>query len=202
MHQLTLEEKNKMSADNAERFMGVYPEYFGCPYNSTLLLAHLETQIGTEYPYKLENYVAAWEYLSELGVLQLRPAAPPSDAELAHQAEQAKQEQVRQNHRNHVESERRAGDAAQRAAEKNMPLHVLAGLVGQSNAQLRAQRSIAARTQDDRESNRLTPQELDFRAQARHTVMLAHPTLNRNSLQFSQLVATELAKLTGESNGQ
>jgi hypothetical protein len=200
MRQLTQQEVSDISADNATRFVGVYPEYYPSEYNSTLMMAHLETQIGTRYPYSLENYVAAYEYLKD--VLQLRPTAPPSDADIAALTEQQKQEQVRADYQRGIVAQRESQAAQQRTAEKNIPLQVLAGRVGVQNAALRAQRSIAARTQDDRESNRLTPQELDARAQARHTVMLAHPGLNRNSLQFSQLVATELAKLTGESNGQ
>jgi hypothetical protein len=199
MRQLTQEEVNQISADNAERFMGVYPEYFGCPYNSTLLLAHLETQIGTQYPYSLENYIAAFEYLTELGVLARRPPAPPSDAEIADATEQQKQEQVRADYQRSLAAQREAQAAQQRTAERNLPLHVLAGIVGQQNAQLR-KTGIGGQVRPGSESRRITGDNVGLPAKARQNVITKYPAVKRDSQRFNELVVAELKNL-GELNG-
>jgi hypothetical protein len=198
MQRLTPEQVEILSGQNAKRWMDSQPAYFGCPYNSMLMDEFIATQVGREYVWSWENFEAAYLFLREAGVLQLRPAAPPSDAELAHQAEQAKQEQVRTDYQNRVAAQQEAETAQQRATEKNMPLHVLAGIVGVQNAQLRKaglpQRT-AASTIGSRERARITDDKLGVHARARQNVLTKFPAVARDSAEFNRLVVAEKALL-------
>lgn len=199
MRTLTPDDVRQISADNATRFIGVYPEYYPSEYNSTLMMTHLETQCGTQYPYSLENYVAAFEYLTELGVFQLRPAAPPSDADIAAATEQQKQVQARADHQRGIAVQRESQEAQQRTAERNAPLHVLAGLVGQQNAYLR-KAGIGGQAQPGSESRKFTGDNAGLPAKARINVIAKYPAVKRDTAEFNRLVAAEKAQLLGESN--
>jgi hypothetical protein len=73
MKTLTAEEKHEISLTNARQFLAECPEFYGSEYNGNLIERWLTDQIGTAYPFSVENYWAAFEYLSEHGRFESRP---------------------------------------------------------------------------------------------------------------------------------
>jgi hypothetical protein len=73
MKTLTPEEKHEISLANARQFLAECPEFYGSEYNGNLIERWLTDQIGTAYPFSVENYWAAFEYLSEHGRFESRP---------------------------------------------------------------------------------------------------------------------------------
>jgi hypothetical protein len=71
--QLTREEVNAISCENAKKFMEIHPDYHGSDFNGEALAAFIESQVGTQYPWTLENYEAAYGYLTETGLLETSP---------------------------------------------------------------------------------------------------------------------------------
>lgn len=197
MSNITLEEKNRISESNLHLFVERHiHDYWPCATNSARMIDFLQSQYGMtleQYPYPLhlEEIETAFFYLQSQHMLFPRPADEPEPEDPEVTRERLAQQKVRDDF-----------DARQRAEQlriaKTMPLNELRNVIGVGDAAQRAQRRaetpIASRTLDDRESNRLTPQELDARARARTSVMMANPRLNRNSLEFSKLVAEEMAK--------
>jgi hypothetical protein len=191
IHTITLEEKERITGQSANLFKARHQEFYPCVANSDKLISFIESQLGMSildypWPLQLEQFEAAYDHIMATSWFYERPV----EEEVVNPAvveEQRKQQQVRDDY-----------DARQRAEQlhiaKTMPLNELRNMVGVGDAAQRAQRSVAARTQDDRQSNRLTQDELNARAAARDAVMLAHPNLNRNGLEFSKKVAEEMAK--------
>jgi hypothetical protein len=70
---LTKAEREQISAENAAKFRELCPEYIPTPSNWSLFCAFLDSQCGNEFPYTVENYLAAWDFLSDSGVLETRP---------------------------------------------------------------------------------------------------------------------------------
>jgi hypothetical protein len=192
-NRITEAEKTKITDANLHLFVERHiQDYWPCQINSQRMVDFLESQFGMSlvdwpYPLHLEQIETAFAYLNSQHQLFPRPAeeAEPEAPEVTR--ERLAQQKVRDNY-----------DARQRAEQlhiaKTMPLNDLRNVVGVGDAAQRAQRSVAARTQDDKQSGRLTPSEVDARAQARDAVMKANPSLNRNSLEFSKLVQAEMAK--------
>ena len=167
-------------------------DYWPSEINSQRMTDFVESQLGCplvewQYPITLDMWETAFAYLQSQHMLFPRPAEAPEPEDPAVTRERLAQQKVRDDYN-------RRQRAAQTERDRNMPLSELGKIVGVQNGQLRAQRSVAERTKDDRQSNRLTPQELDARAKARNAVMVQNPRLNRNSLEFSKLVAAEMAK--------
>ncbi len=190
---ITSQQKEEITSANAHLFKARHiHDFWPSAINSQRMTDFLESQLGMPilewpYPIHLDQFEVAFEYLNSQHMLYPRPEEEPEPENPAVTRERLAQQKVRDDF-----------DARQRAEKlqiaKTMPLSDLRKVVGVGDAAQRAQRSVAARTQDDRESNRLTPQELGARARARHAVMVTNPNLNRNSLEFSKLVAEEMAK--------
>jgi hypothetical protein len=76
---LTPEEKNDISIANARQFLaelreaGCYSEFYGSEYNSDLMQQWIVSQVGNAYPFSVENYWAAYDYLAEHGRFETRP---------------------------------------------------------------------------------------------------------------------------------
>ena len=192
-NRISPEEKEKITASNAHLFIARHiADYWPCEINSARMTSFLESQYGMSilaypYPVSLEHYELAFEYLQSQHMLFPRPAEEPEPEDPAVARERNAQERLRANYKARQHAE-------QLQIAKTMPLSDLRKVVGVGDAAQRARRSVAARTQDDRESNRLTLQERDARAAARFRVMQVNPSLNRNSLEFSKKVAEAMAK--------
>jgi hypothetical protein len=185
---LSVEEVGRLTDANAHLFVAKHPEYWPCEINSRKMIKFIISQVGEGYPFvwPIDFFENAFQYISQHDFFLPRPVEEEIE-DAAVTRERLAQEKVRTDYA-----------ARQRAEQlriaKTMPLNDLRNAVGVGDAIMRSQRSIAARTQDDKQSGRLTPSELDARAQARDAVMKANPLLNRNSLEFSKLVAAEMAK--------
>jgi hypothetical protein len=192
-NRITESEKNKITDANLHLFVARHiNDYWPCAINSQRMTDFLESQLGCPlvewpYPLHLDQIETAFAYLNSQHMLHPRPEEEPEPEAQSVTRERLAQQKVRDDY-----TARQRAEQVQIA--KTMPLNELRKVVGVGDAAQRARRSVAERTQDDRESNRLTPQELDARARARHAVMVANPSLNRNSLEFSKLVAEEMAK--------
>jgi hypothetical protein len=76
MHRITLEEKEQITADNADQFKFECSDYFGCPANSAKMEQFIISQVGdfrrdNFYPWTVENFWHAYDALS--GELEQRP---------------------------------------------------------------------------------------------------------------------------------
>lgn len=191
IHTITQSEKEKLTGAACELFKMRNPDYWPTVLNSDKLVAFVESQIGMTidaypYPILVDAWQASYDHIKATSFFYERPVEEEIE-DPAVTRERLAQQKVRDDHAARQQAE-------QLRIAKTMPLNDLRKAVGVGDAAQRARRSVAERTQDDRESNRLTPQELDARARARHAVMVANPSLNRNSLEFSKLVAEEMAK--------
>jgi|HubBroStandDraft_5_1064220.scaffolds.fasta_scaffold30496_4 hypothetical protein len=184
---ITLEEKNRLTDQAARLFVARHVnDYFPCELNSQKLCNFITSQLGENYPFvwTLDHLESAFAYLNEHDFLLQRPV------EVEDKSAQITEQQRALEAAN---TNLAACKAEEIRIAKRMPLKELGQFTSVENAKLRAQRSVAARTQTDSESNRLTKQELDARAQARLKVMTENPGLSRTSVEFSKLVAAELA---------
>lgn len=188
-HRITPEEKHQMTLQNMRQFVARNPDYYPSPANSAKLLGLWESQVGCSedewpYPVGLEDIQACYDHIVATSWFYTRPVETVDTS-----AQDAEQERLLKVANDNL--------AAARANEirvaKTVPLRELRDFVGVENAKSRAQRSVAARTQTDNESNRLTPQEVNARAAARLKVMTENPGLSRTSIEFSKKVAAELA---------
>ncbi|MBZ5695965.1 MAG: hypothetical protein LAN36_11480 [Acidobacteriia bacterium] len=89
---LTLEDKEEITAVNAERFTALCPDYYGSATNSVAMEQWLISQIGDFrkegfYPWTTENFWAAYEHLSGTGGLEPRPPSL-ADQQLAEERQQ------------------------------------------------------------------------------------------------------------------
>ena len=170
------EQKAEISNENAHKFMAQNPDYYGNDYNATLLVNFIESQIGKDYPWQLENFEQAFEYLKD--DLQARPAKQPV----------YRRAQVEQH-------EHRLATADEVRAMKDAPLSALRILANVQRHQMKGQpRPMAA--QPGSESRRVgDDQPLNLNQAARATVMSKYP--HARGAEFNRRVAEETQILLG-----
>lgn len=69
-----------LNHEAAAQFIEECPDFYECPYNGSLITAHLTQQLG-KGPWTVENIHVAHEFLRDKGLLQLRPAPEPTMAD-------------------------------------------------------------------------------------------------------------------------
>jgi hypothetical protein len=197
VHTITLEERNRITDQNAHLFIARHVnDYFPCAANSEKLCGFIESQLGMPivdwpYPLMLEQYEAAYSYLLQNSWFYPRPNEPEVE-DSAVTRERLAQERVRAEY-----------DAQQTAAktqrDKAMPLNELAKVVGVQNADLRQQRETRGLPvrQPGTESRSLATVTFGDRATARANTAAAQPELAVDSQEWNRHYAAELARLRG-----
>jgi hypothetical protein len=188
MNRLSPEDVLEMSAQNAKHWMASRPEYLGCPFNSVLMDTHIATQVGRQYVWTWENYEAAYEFLDESGVLQIRPVEASQD-EIDAVQEQALRQQIQDEHLTRQAARLSATVAEAESRLKQQPVSVLRTLANVERHKLKG--APRETPQAGRESRQAQPSTI---GQARLNVAIAHPLLNRGSAEFSKLVQEEISK--------
>jgi hypothetical protein len=191
-HRISESEKARLTDQAAHLFIARHVrDYFPCEINSRKMMNFIESQLGENYPYPftLDHFEAAFDYLNTHDFLLQRPIEEP-EVDPAVARENAAQQKVRDDHAARVEADKIARDRA-------MPLTELGAKVSQQNAQFREQRDqnlLPTRT-PGLESRSLSTVTFGDKATARNNVAMANPTLNRNGAAFMKLYAEELQKL-------
>jgi hypothetical protein len=194
MATLTQAQKDAITAENVRTFQRKTPDYFGCPSNSTKMIAWLEDQLGVEYgkqwAYSVENFEAAWAWLSENSIMIQRPEGQDSIAERQREA----QEQI--------DADKKLVAYAEEVQEwvheetvklKQKPMSELRVEAAQQRRGLSAAREERGHvTQVGAESRPIVVSSL---AEARAKVMAENPGMRTNTDVYNRLVQAELAKV-------
>ena len=190
MRILTQEEKDQITAQNAATFIARTPGYYATAYNWRLMENFMETQVGRSHPWSLENFLHAYEYLSESNVLLQRPPEPDVSDEA-------------QNWQRQYETDLdRAVVETENAAKKLEHVVRRAPLQGEVRDGRTMTRRLREMARDSRLSNRGTVTvNTDGNTlglgPARAAVANEHPELSPRSAEFNRLVAE---KLNGSRN--
>jgi hypothetical protein len=187
------EERDQISADNAQRFKDLHPAYYSCSANSEKLMSWLTAQLGSDYhyPFSLENFIAAWTSINEHGWFIQRPPDP---------AIAAAQERAQRDADNRlIEHAERVGEwvAVEQKKLYDKPLEELRQDAIQERSGLAARREAAGHVSKvGAESKHVVVGEL---AQARLRVAVSHPEISRESKEFAELVREEMRNPTSSA---
>lgn len=185
MRILTQEEKDQITAQNAATFIAQNPTYYATSYNWRLMETFMETQVGRTHPWSLENFLHAFEYLTQSEVLLKRPPEPQVSEEAG-------------NWQRQYESELDNAVVESENAAKKLE-HVIrrAPLQGEMRDGRIVTRGLREMARDERIANR-GPVTVNSDGQtlglgpARAEVANEHPELSPRSSEFNRLVALNL----------
>jgi hypothetical protein len=78
----------RISSQNAEKFLAKCPEFHRGEFNSEMMDAHIRMQVGDDRVWTVENYWQAFEYLSQAGMFarNVDVPAPPVEPVPVHPA--------------------------------------------------------------------------------------------------------------------